>query len=131
MRTLKLAAAYFALVFGAGFVLGIVRVVWLVPRWGERFAELAEMPLMLAVIVLAARALVRRAAPRRAPAWLGVGFTAVGLLLLAELALAVALQLRSLADYVAGRDPVSGSAYLAMLLLMALMPWLIARRAVG
>lgn len=130
MRIFRPAAAYFALVFGAGFVLGILRVTWLVPRWGERAAELAEMPLMLVVIVVAARSVVRRAAPRAASAWLGVGFAAVGLLLVAEFALAVALQARSLADYVASRDPVSGGVYLAMLLLMAWMPRLLARRAV-
>lgn len=128
MRTFKLAAAYFVLVFGAGFALGIVRVSWLVARWGERAAELAEMPLMFVVIVLAARWVARRGALQTAAAALGVGFAAVGLLLLAEAVLVVALQARSLADYVAGRDPVAGGAYLALLLLMALLPWLLARR---
>lgn len=130
MRPFKAAAAYFGLVFGTGFVLGIVRVTWLVPRWGERAAELAEMPLMLVVIVIAARWVVHCAAPRASSAWLGVGFAAVGLLLLAEFALAVVLQARSPADYIASRDPVSGGVYLAMLLLMVWMPWLLARRAV-
>ena len=60
MRVLKSAATYFALVFGAGFVFGAVRVTWLVPRLGERAAELAEMPLMFVVIVFAARFVVRR-----------------------------------------------------------------------
>jgi len=34
--------AYFAFVLGAGFVLGMSRVPFLVPRIGERWAELAE-----------------------------------------------------------------------------------------
>ena len=50
MRYLKAAAIYFALVFGAGCVLGPVRILWLVPRVGTRAAELIEMPIMLAVI---------------------------------------------------------------------------------
>jgi len=48
-------ALYFALVFGAGFVLGTVRTLWVVPRLGTRTAELMEMPIMLAVTILAAR----------------------------------------------------------------------------
>ena len=51
---------YFALVFGVGFLLGVVRVLALVPRLGERWAELAEMPLMLVAIILSARVVVRR-----------------------------------------------------------------------
>ena len=46
MRTLKSAVLYFAIVLGTGFVLGSVRVPFLVPRFGERYAELLEMPIM-------------------------------------------------------------------------------------
>jgi hypothetical protein len=41
-----------ALVLGTGFVLGVVRVPFLVPRIGERWAELAEMPSMAGAILL-------------------------------------------------------------------------------
>ena len=43
-------------------------------------------------------------------------------MLAAELVLAVVVQERSLADYVASRDRVSGSVYLAMLVFFAIMP---------
>lgn len=125
---IKAGLAYFALVFGAGFVLGALRVSFLVPRFGERIAELGEMPLMFAVVVFAARFVMKRfAVPHFLPARLGTGLLALALLLAAELLLAVVLQERSLADYVASRDPVSGSVYLAMLALFALMPVLVAR----
>ena len=62
MKVLKAGISYFALVFGAGFVLGPIRLLWLVPRVGTRTAELLEMPVMLAVIIVAARWLVRRLA---------------------------------------------------------------------
>lgn len=46
--------------FGAGFVLGALRVTLLVPRLGKRIAELGEMPLMFGVILVAARFVIRR-----------------------------------------------------------------------
>jgi hypothetical protein len=127
-QSIKAGTAYFALVFGAGFFLGALRVSFLVPIVGERLAELSEMPVMFAVIVIAARFVMRRfAIPLAIPVRLGVGVLALGLLLAAEVLLAVVLQDRSLADYVASRDPVSGSVYLAMLVLLAVMPILVGR----
>jgi hypothetical protein len=55
MQLRTAGALYFALAFGAGFVLGTIRVLWVVPRVGERTAELMETPIMLVVIMLAAR----------------------------------------------------------------------------
>lgn len=127
-NTIKAGIAYFALVMGAGFAMGVIRVPFLVPRLGERMAELIEMPFMFVVILLAARFIVRRfALPPRASVRLAVGLLALGLALLAEILLAAVLQERSLGDYIASRDPVSGSAYLAMLVLFALMPLILAR----
>jgi hypothetical protein len=40
MPIVKAGILYFALVFGAGFVLGPIRVFWVVPHLGERTAEL-------------------------------------------------------------------------------------------
>jgi hypothetical protein len=37
----------------------------------------------------------------------------------------------SVRDYLAGRDPVAGTAYYAMLGLFAIMPLLVARRSAG
>ncbi len=128
MRSLKPALLYFALVLGTGFVLGTIRVPFLVPRLGERYAELLEMPFMFVAIVLAARFVVRRfALPANLALRLQVGFLALALSVLAELLLAAVLQGRSIAQYIASRDPVSGSVYLGMLLLFALMPSILAR----
>ena len=121
---LRAAAAYFAWVFAAGFLLALIRVPLLAPRIGERWAELAEMPVMLAVIWFVAGWRLRvTPGLDRAGQWLGVGFVALILLLLAEAGL-VLLQGQSLGAYVASRDPVSGAAYLAALGAFALMPWL-------
>ncbi len=130
MLILKAGALYFALVFTAGFVLGTIRLLWLVPRFGERAAELIEAPIMLGVIVLAAQWTVRYlAVPPSPPKRLGVGFVALGILLAAELTLVLWLRGLSIADYVATRDPVSGAVYLVMLGLFAVMPALMARRS--
>lgn len=131
-RTIQAGAAYFALVFAVGFVLGSIRVPLLVPRLGERMAELIEMPLMLAVIVLSAQFIVRRfALPPLALVRLGAGLLALALLVAAELLLAAVLQGRPIGEYVASRDPVSGSVYLASLVLFALMPLLLLRVQAG
>lgn len=123
MKTLAAAFAYFALVLGSGFVLGVIRVPFLVPRIGERWAELAEMPVMAVVIFVAAGFILRCFPDVRPPGRsLVVGFLALALMVCAELGLAVALQDKTLAEYLASRDPVSGSVYLAMLVAFALMP---------
>jgi hypothetical protein len=126
MRLIQAGVAYFGLVFAAGFLMGTVRVLVLVPRLGVRVAELLEMPLMFVVILLAARLVVRRfALPRAAPARLLVGGLALGLMLGGELSLASVLRGQSPGEWLSGRDPVSGSVYLAMLGVFAAMPQLI------
>lgn len=130
IRTIKAGMTYFALVFGAGFVLGAIRVPFLVPRLGERVAELIEMPFMFVVIVVSARFITKRfALPANLLARLGAGFIALGLLVAAEILLSVAFQDRTLGEYVASRDPVSGIVYLAMLVLFAVMPFVLTRVA--
>ena len=128
MRNFKPAVLYFALVLGTGFALGTIRVPFLVPRLGERYAELLEMPFMFVAIVLAARYVVRRFnLPASLSVRLQVGFAALAMSVLAELLLTTVLQGRSLVQFIASRDPVSGSVYLVMLLLFALMPSILAR----
>lgn len=126
----RAGALYFGLVFGAGFVLGAIRVTFLVPRFGERIAELAEMPLMLVVIHFAARLITQCYSARiQGKGWIVVGAVALFLLLLCELGLAVVLQDRPLSAYIRSRDPVSGTVYLVMLALFALWPARQARNA--
>jgi hypothetical protein len=128
LQVVKAAIAYFALVFGAGFFMGVVRVPFLVPRLGIRTAELLEMPLMFVAIVLSARFVVRRFALAPSVAVrLGTGLTALFLVVLAELSFAATLGGQTPAEYVAGRDPISGSVYLAMLCVFAAMPLILAR----
>ncbi len=88
------------------------------------------MPFMFVVILVSARFITGRfGLPADVSVRLGVGLLALGLLVAAEVLLAVALQDRTLGEYVAGRDPVSGIVYLAMLALFAVMPLVLARVA--
>ena len=123
MRVLKAGLLYFALVFGTGFLLGTVRVLFLAPRMGVRCAELLELPLMLVAIVLSARYVIRFfSLPAATTVRLFVGFFALALVVAAELSSARLLGGQSVTQYVASRDPVSGTAYLVTLILFALMP---------
>jgi hypothetical protein len=128
LRTFKSAVLYFVIVLSTGFVLGSIRVPFLVPRLGERYAELLEMPIMFVVIVMAARFVVRQFdLPAKLSVRMQVGFAALAMSIAAELLLAAALQGNSVAQYIASRDPVSGAVYLCVLLLFALMPSILAR----
>jgi hypothetical protein len=54
MRILQAGVLYFAVVFGAGFLLGPIRMLWVVPRLGTRVAELLEAPIMLVITTVEA-----------------------------------------------------------------------------
>ena len=122
-RTIKAGILYFALVFGIGFLLGPIRILWLVPHFGTRTAELMEAPVMFVAIVFAARWTVRRLAlPFRPSTRVGMGCLSLVLLLIAEFTLVLWLRRMSISDYLANRDPVSGTVYYVMLGVFAVMP---------
>jgi hypothetical protein len=125
MQILKAGTLYFALVFGAGFLLGTIRVLWVAPRFGMRLAELMEAPVMLVVTILAAR---RLSLPPTPAARLGVGLVALGLLLAAEFAAVLWLRGLTMSQYLAAREPVAGAVYLVMLGVFAVMPLLVGRK---
>lgn len=129
MQIIQAGLLYFVLVFGAGFVLGPIRILWVVPQLGTRIAELLEMPIMLVVIVLAARWTVRRlAVSSTVRSRLGMGCVSLALLLVSEFTLVFWLRGLSIREYLASQDLVSGTVYFVMLGVFAIMPLLVARR---
>jgi hypothetical protein len=107
-------------------MLGAIRIMWVVPRVGARMAELMETPIMFLVTILAARWIVRRlAVPPKSSSRLGMGCLALGLMLVTEFTLVLRLRGLSLSDYLASRDPVSGTVYYVMLGVFAIMPLLV------
>jgi hypothetical protein len=92
-------------------------------------AELMETPVMLVVTIVTARWMVLRlAVPSTPSARLGMGGIALALLLVAEFGLVLWLRGLSIREYLATRDPVSGTVYYVMLGVFAIMPLLVARR---
>ncbi|WP_088889624.1 hypothetical protein [Leptolyngbya ohadii] len=124
LQILKLSLLYFFLVFGAGFVLGPIRVLLLEPQLGSRFAELIEMPIMLLVIWQAAGWLTRRFTQSlSASDRLSIGILAVLGVLVADTAVGVFLRGMTVTEVFLRRDIVSGTAYYVLLALCALMIW--------
>ena len=84
---------------------------------------------MLAVTIIAARWAVQRlAVPAVALERLGMALIGLGLLLVTELVVVLLVRGLTLNEYIASRDAVSGTVYLALLAVFAVMPLLIGRR---
>jgi ABC-type uncharacterized transport system permease subunit len=126
MQVVMAGALYFLLVFGAGFFLGTIRTLWVVPRVGTRTAELMEMPIMLAVTIVAARwTVLRLSVPMMWSARLEMGCMALVLMLIAELGFVLWIRGLSVKRYLATRDRVAGAAYYLLLIVFAIMPRLV------
>jgi hypothetical protein len=123
IQVLKAGVLYFALVFAAGFVLGPVRILWVVPRFGTRMAELMEIPIYAsghhclgALDSTASRCSIDNFQPtwyglRRPRPVAGRGIYACAF-----------VAGMSVSEYFASRDPVSGTVYYATLVVFAAMP---------
>lgn len=127
-RVLKAALVYFVIVFAAGSVFGPIRMLLVMPRLGERAAELLEAPLMLIVIIVAAKWIVGKfQLPPRAIYRLGAGVIAFIFGLVFELGLVWGLRGLTPAEYFTSRDAVAATVYYLLLMLFALMPLLVKR----
>jgi hypothetical protein len=133
MKKIAFAAIiYFAIVFGAGFLLGPVRVLVLEPHLGTLTAVLCEAPLLLVVMILAARRVPR--AVRLEPevgAMVAVGLVALILQQAADLTVGALLRGLSVAAQLARFQSAEGGIYAALLLLFAAMPLLASRLGSG
>lgn len=128
MTILRAAVAYWAAVFALGFVLGTIRVVWVIPLVGLLSATLIELPLILGGSWLAAGWLVRRFALERQGEALAVGALAFAILMVAECALAVTLMGQSPAQWLADRGKPHALLGLGGQVMFALIPWLVVRQ---
>jgi hypothetical protein len=128
MRAAKAGLIYFLLVFTLGWILGPIRELWAVPRFGRLAATLSEAAIMLIAMMGAARWVIRRFEVSRTLAdTLSIGLIAIGLLLPAEIGGAVWVRRQSFQEYGASFATVPGIISLAMFLCFAAMPTLVGR----
>ena len=129
MLALKAGTLYFAIVFAAGWIFGPIRVLWIVPHLGQTAGVLLEAPLMLVVMVVAARWAARRLAlPASRQTRTAVGLIALGLLLVAEVLGARWFRGVSIAHFLAGFRSVPGAITLLLFVIFAAVPVLVGRR---
>jgi hypothetical protein len=129
MRIAAAAALYFALVFGAGFILGPIRVLWLEPRVGPLAATACEAPFLLIAIMAAARWVPRVMRLEKTVASLTLmGLGALLLQQLADFAVGVGLRGLTAAAQLAQFATPQGLIYAALLIIFVVMPALANRR---
>ena len=109
--------------FAAGFAIGTVRVLLLVPQVGELPAVLLELPIMLGISWFVCATLIARLeVPPRIPPRVTMGAVAFALLMLAELALSLALFGRTMNDFTQSLTTPHGMVGLAGQVIFGLMP---------
>lgn len=89
-------AAYFGCVFAAGFALGVVRTMWIMPLVGDTGAVAIELPVILAIAWIVCRWLTGRLeVPIRVVSRAVMGVVAFALLMAGELSISMLLGGRS------------------------------------
>lgn len=122
MRVGTAATVYWGIIFALGFVLGTIRVLWVIPRVGLIPATLLELPIILATSWFAAGWIVRRFAIDSGRDALILGVLAFAILMAAECALAAALAGETPAQWLAGLRQPHALLGLAGQIVFALMP---------
>jgi len=114
---------YFGAVFAAGFALGTLRVLVLMPRLGEALAVGLELPIMLALSWFACRWLVARfGVPEMLIARLVMGTLAFAILMLAELGVSTLAFGRSVSAHLDHYRELSAMLGLAGQIAFAMFP---------
>jgi hypothetical protein len=126
MRVLKAGVTYFLLLFAVGWILGPIRELWAVPRFGRVMAQLIEAVIMLIAMIISARWVMRRFEVHQT---LGsttlMGLVALGILAPTEIAGALWVRRLSLNEYLASFVTAPGVISAVMFLLFAAMPSLV------
>lgn len=121
----KAGCAYAMSVFAIGFALGAIRVLLLVPRFGDTVAVLLEAPVILAISWRMSRwSVKKRGLMTDTGGALLMGTISFAVLMSAEFVTAVTCFNRTVAEYFAGFWSVPGAIGLAAQLCFASFPFL-------
>ena len=128
MPVLKAGAVYFLFMFVVGWILGPIRELWAVPRFGRLTGVLVEAVIMLIAMALSSRWAIRRFHVKpKFGSTISMGLVALGILVPAELAGVVWVRGLSLPEYLASFATAPGLVSLLMFVLFAAMPTIVAR----
>ena len=126
MRILKAGVIYFLLLFALGWIMGPIRELWAVPKFGRMTALLVEAIIMLiAMIVAAGWVTLWFDVPQTLGSTIPVGLVALAILAPAEIAGVLWVRGQSLQDYTASFVTAPGVISLVMFVLFAVMPTLV------
>lgn len=127
-RALIAATTYFLALFALGFVLGTIRVLFVVPAVGLLVATLLEVPVMLIAAFFLCRWAIRHWQVERSLALRALmGLCFFTLLVAFEAVLGVALFGRNLAEQCAALSSPAGLIGLSAQLIAAILPMVIGR----
>ena len=123
MRAVRPAVIYFGAVFAAAFAMGILRVLVVAPRLGALVAVALEVPVILALSWVVAGWVLQRWPLDLSHRTL-MGALAFGLLMIAELGLAVLIFGQTACGFVGGWATLPGALGLAGQIGFAVVPTL-------
>ena len=129
MKMVKAGLAYWAFIFGLGFILGAIRTLWLAPLLNSAtLAVLIELPFMLIASWFAARTFVAHWSLEMLSERLAMGGIGFALLMASEAFLGIVLMGDSMGDWLAGLVAIPGIIGLAGQLLFAIFPAMVGRK---
>lgn len=128
-RALLAASVYFLALFSLGFALGIIRVLFIAPRFGPLAATAAEVPIMLIAAFWACRWSIRRwRVPSAITTRLAMALWFLLMLFVFETLLGAALFERTMTEQWAALATSAGLIGLAAQVIAALLPIMVDRQ---
>ena len=128
IRVMRAGTTYVVAIFAAGFVLGVLRTLVLVPLLGALRAVLVELPIILTIAWLVCAPILRRW-PLSSSEAVWMGAVAFSILMLAEASLSYLLAGRNLAEHLGLYAELSHQFGLAGQFAFAVFPWIQVRRS--
>jgi len=127
VRALKAGVIYFLLMFAVGWVLGPIRELWAVLRFGRVIALLFEAVFMLIAMIVSSRwVMLRFSVPHTLGSTIPMGLVAPTILMPAEIAGVLWVRGLSLQEYLASFVTAPSGTSAVMFLLFTAMPSLVA-----